>query len=47
MSVATHQQKCYELAYSGLADSSGFPDPKITDGIPVENQRILTAAADR
>lgn len=42
MSATTHQQRFYEGAYMGGAKDVGVPDPKITGGTPVEDQRILT-----
>jgi SAM-dependent methyltransferase len=42
MSVATHQQQCYEAAYAEVTASLGFPDPKIAGGQAIVNKRILT-----
>jgi ubiquinone/menaquinone biosynthesis C-methylase UbiE len=43
MSMATHQQLIYEAAYAGAtSEDLGFPDPKIADGRPLINKRILT-----
>lgn len=42
MSATTHQQRFYEAAYNEVAAGKGFPDPYITDGIPLKQQRILT-----
>jgi SAM-dependent methyltransferase len=42
MTVATHQQQSYEVAYYEAANSISVPDPKITgDTLPVQ-KRILT-----
>jgi len=42
MSVVTHQQKFYEGAYREAEAGVGFPDPKIANGQPLVNKRILT-----
>jgi SAM-dependent methyltransferase len=42
MSVVTHQQKFYESAYREAEAGLGFPDPKIANGQPLVNKRILT-----
>src|SRR6516162_4284694 len=42
MSVVTHQQKFYESAYREAEAGVGFPDPKIANGQPLVNKRILT-----
>ncbi|MGH7994645.1 MAG: methyltransferase domain-containing protein [Limisphaerales bacterium] len=42
MSATTHQQRFYETAYNDAAMGEGFPDPHITDGAELKQQRILT-----
>lgn len=42
MSTVDHQQSFYERAYSETEAGLGFPDPKIADGQPLVNKRILT-----
>ena len=41
-SAANHQQSFYERAYREAEAGHGFPDPKIADGQPLVNKRILT-----
>jgi SAM-dependent methyltransferase len=42
VSETTHQQRLYESAYEVATVGVGFPDPKIADGQPLVNKRILT-----
>ncbi len=42
MSGVTHQQRLYESAYGAATVGLGFPDPKISDGRPLINKRILS-----
>jgi ubiquinone/menaquinone biosynthesis C-methylase UbiE len=42
VSTTTHQQRFYETAYNEAAVGDGFPDPHITDGGQLRQQRILT-----
>jgi SAM-dependent methyltransferase len=42
VSATTHQQRFYEAAYHAAPVGAGFPDPHITDGAPISQQRILT-----
>lgn len=42
MSTTTHQQRFYEAAYNDAVVGNGFPDPHITGGRQLKDQRILT-----
>lgn len=42
MTLATHQQQLYEVAYQEARASVAVPDPKITDGTLPVHKRILT-----
>jgi len=36
------QQRQYQSAYERAVDGVGFPDPKVADGVPLANSRILS-----
>jgi SAM-dependent methyltransferase len=42
VNITTYQQRSYEVAYREAVVGIGFPDPKITGGQSVVNNRILT-----